>query len=70
MQGLELIIFMQFFLGLVAYRKPYRHHACFVSLTAPYGPRREEQDALQANIAVAVILIVSLVAGQLLLRHV
>ena len=39
----------------------------FVSLTAHMPPEERNRTALQANIAVAVILIVSLVAGQMLL---
>ncbi|WP_299693190.1 YchE family NAAT transporter [uncultured Vibrio sp.] len=67
MQGLELAIFMQFFLGLVAAVNPIGIMPVFVSLTAHMPPEERNRTALQANIAVAVILIVSLVAGQLLL---
>ena len=67
MQGLEIAIFMQFFLGLVAAVNPIGIMPVFVSLTAHMPPEERNRTALQANIAVAVILIVSLVAGQLLL---
>lgn len=67
MQGLELAIFMQFFLGLVAAVNPIGIMPVFVSLTAHMPPEERNRTALQANIAVAVILIVSLVAGQMLL---
>ncbi|MEZ9564785.1 YchE family NAAT transporter [Vibrio artabrorum] len=67
MQGLELAIFLQFFLGLVAAVNPIGIMPIFVSLTAHMPPEERNRTALQANVAVAVILIVSLVAGQLLL---
>ena len=67
MQGLDIAIFMQFFLGLVAAVNPIGIMPVFVSLTAHMPPEERNRTALQANIAVAVILIASLVAGQLLL---
>lgn len=67
MQTIELAIFLQFFLGLVAAVNPVGIMPIFVSLTGHMTQEEKHKTAATANIAVAVILIVSLLAGQLLL---
>lgn len=67
MQTLELAIFLQFFLGLVAAVNPVGIMPVFVSLTGHMTPEEKNKTATTANVAVAVILIISLFAGQLLL---
>ena len=67
MQTLELAIFLQFFLGLVAAVTPVGIMPVFVSLTGHMTPEEKNKTATTANVAVAVILIISLFAGQLLL---
>lgn len=67
MQTLELAIFLQFFLGLVAAVNPVGIMPVFVSLTGHMTPEEKSKTATTANVAVAVILIISLFAGQLLL---
>ncbi len=67
MQTLELAIFLQFFLGLVAAVNPVGIMPVFVSLTEHMTPEEKSKTATTANVAVAVILIISLFAGQLLL---
>ncbi|MVC95460.1 YchE family NAAT transporter [Vibrio cholerae] len=66
MQSFEIAIFLQFFLGLVAAVNPVGIMPVFVSLT---GHMTEEKNktAATANIAVAIILIIALLAGQMLL---
>ncbi|MUH64881.1 YchE family NAAT transporter [Vibrio cholerae] len=66
MQSFEIAIFLQFFLGLVAAVNPVGIMPVFVSLT---GMTLEEKNktAATANIAVAIILIIALLAGQMLL---
>ena len=67
MQPLELAIFLQFFVGLIAAVNPIGIMPIFVSLTGHMSPEERNKTALTANVAVAVILTVSLLAGQLLL---
>lgn len=67
MQTLELAIFLQFFLGLVAAVNPVGIMPVFVSLTGHMTSEEKSKTATTANVAVAVILIISLFAGQLLL---
>lgn len=67
MQTLELAIFLQFFLGLVAAVNPVGIMPVFVSLTGHMTPEEKSKTATTANVAVAIILIISLFAGQLLL---
>lgn len=67
MQTLELAIFLQFFLGLVAAVNPVGIMPVFVSLTGHMTPEEKRKTATTANIAVAIILCISLLAGQLLL---
>ncbi|RJX68490.1 YchE family NAAT transporter [Vibrio sinensis] len=67
MQTIELAIFLQFFLGLVAAVNPVGIMPVFVSLTGHMGLEDKRKTAATASIAVAVILIVSLLAGQMLL---
>ncbi|MCV5902512.1 hypothetical protein OFN63_41080, partial [Escherichia coli] len=65
MQTLELAIFLQFFLGLVAAVNPVGIMPVFVSLSGHMTPEEKIKTATTANVAVAVILIISLLAGQL-----
>ncbi len=67
MQTLELAIFLQFFLGLVAAVNPVGIMPVFVSLTGHMTPEEKRKTATTANIAVAIILCISLLAGQVLL---
>ncbi|MDW1576740.1 YchE family NAAT transporter [Vibrio sp. Vb2880] len=67
MQTFELAIFLQFFLGLVAAVNPVGIMPVFVSLTGHMTPDEKRNTATTANVAVAIILIISLFAGQLLL---
>ncbi|WP_217541050.1 YchE family NAAT transporter [Vibrio metschnikovii] len=63
----ELAIFLQFFLGLVAAVNPVGIMPIFVSLTSHMTLEEKNKTAATANIAVAVILITALLAGQVLL---
>ncbi len=67
MQTIELAIFLQFFLGLVAAVNPIGIMPVFVSLTGHMTPEEKRKTATTANIAVAIILFISLLAGQILL---
>ncbi|HAS6347774.1 TPA: YchE family NAAT transporter [Vibrio vulnificus] len=67
MQTFEVAIFLQFFLGLVAAVNPVGIMPVFVSLTGHMTPEEKYKTALTANVAVAIILTVSLLAGQMLL---
>lgn len=67
MSSIELVIFFQFFIGLFAAVNPLGIMPIFVSLTAHQDPIERNKTAFTACIAVAIILIVSLLAGQLLL---
>ena len=67
MQTLELAIFLQFFLGLVAAVNPVGIMPVFVSLTGHMTREEKNKTATTSNVAVAVILVISLLAGQLLL---
>ncbi|MGF1756796.1 YchE family NAAT transporter [Photobacterium sagamiensis] len=67
MQSLEFAIFLQFFVGLIAAVNPIGIMPIFVSLTAHMGQEERNKTAFTANIAVTVILTVSLLAGQFLL---
>lgn len=67
MQTIELAIFLQFFLGLVAAVNPIGIMPVFVSLTNHMTLEEKQKTALTANFAVVVILVVSLLAGQFLL---
>ncbi len=67
MNTLELAIYLQFFLGLVAAVNPIGIMPVFVSLTGHMDAEERNRTAMTANTAVAIILIVSLLAGQLLL---
>ncbi|WP_217520614.1 YchE family NAAT transporter [Vibrio metschnikovii] len=63
----ELAIFLQFFLGLFAAVNPVGIMPIFVSLTSHMTLEEKNKTAATANIAVAVILITALLAGQVLL---
>ncbi len=67
MNSFEFAIFLQFFLGLVAAVNPIGIMPVFVSLTGHMTQEEKHRTALTANFAVAIILIVSLLAGQMLL---
>ncbi len=67
MTSFELAIFMQFFLGLVAAVNPVGIMPIFVSLTGHMSEEEKNKTAVTAHVSVAVILIISLLAGQWLL---
>lgn len=67
MSGFDLAIYLQFFLGLFAAVNPVGIMPVFVSLTNHMSPEERGKTAITANIAVAIILIVALLAGQILL---
>lgn len=67
MQGLDIAIYLQFLVGLFAIVNPVGIMPVFVSLTSHLSVEERLSTASTANIAVAVILIVSLFAGQFLL---
>ncbi|EIJ0933062.1 YchE family NAAT transporter [Vibrio cholerae] len=67
MQSFEIAIFLQFFLGLVAAVNPVGIMPVFVSLTGHMALEEKNKTAATANIAVAIILIIALLAGQMLL---
>ncbi|EJL6535884.1 TPA: YchE family NAAT transporter [Vibrio cholerae] len=67
MQSFEIAIFLQFFLGLVAAVNPVGIMPVFVSLTGHMTLEEKNKTAATANIAVATILIIALLAGQMLL---
>ncbi|MEK6187890.1 YchE family NAAT transporter [Vibrio cholerae] len=67
MQSFEIAIFLQFFLGLVAAVNPVGIMLVFVSLTGHMTLEEKNKTAATANIAVAIILIIALLAGQMLL---
>lgn len=63
----EFAIFLQFFLGLVAAVNPVGIMPVFVSLTGHMTPEEKNKTAATANTAVAVILVIALLGGQMLL---
>lgn len=67
MQSFEIAIFLQFFLGLVAAVNPVGIMPVFVSLAGHMTLEEKNKTAATANIAVAIILIIALLAGQMLL---
>ncbi len=67
MNSIEFAIYLQFFLGLVAAVNPIGIMPIFVSLTGHMPLEDKNKTAATANIAVAIILITSLLGGQLLL---
>ncbi|MFD2179999.1 YchE family NAAT transporter [Veronia pacifica] len=67
MSNPEFVIFLQFFVGLFAAVNPLGIMPIFVSLTAHESPIERKKTAYTASLAVAAILVVSLLAGQLLL---
>ncbi|WP_162045924.1 YchE family NAAT transporter [Vibrio taketomensis] len=67
MQTIEFAIFLQFFLGLVAAVNPLGIMPIFVSLTGHMTQEEKRKTALTAHVAVASILIISLIGGQVLL---
>ena len=67
MNSLDMAIFLQFFVGLIAAVNPIGIMPVFVSMTGHMTPEDRNKTASTANIAVVVILTISLLAGQLLL---
>ncbi|UJF19941.1 YchE family NAAT transporter [Vibrio sp. SS-MA-C1-2] len=67
METLNFAIFLQFFLGLVAAVNPVGVMPVFVSLCSSMSVKERNHTAYIANLAVAVILTISLLAGQMLL---
>ncbi|MBF8999596.1 MULTISPECIES: YchE family NAAT transporter [Vibrio] len=67
MNSVEFAIFLQFFLGLVAAVNPVGIMPVFVSLTSHMEQEERLKTARTANISVGVILICSLLGGQMLL---
>ena len=67
MSSIEIAIFLQFFLGLVAAVNPVGVMPVFVTLTSHMSEEEKNKTAITANLAVAIILVISLLAGQLLL---
>ncbi|OEF22679.1 YchE family NAAT transporter [Vibrio rumoiensis] len=67
MASIEFAIYLQFFLGLVAAVNPVGIMPVFVSLTGHMSPEEKRKTATTANIAVGIILVVSLLCGQFLL---
>lgn len=67
MATIEFAIYLQFFLGLVAAVNPIGIMPVFVSLTGHMSPEDKYKTAKTANIAVGVILVISLLCGQFLL---
>lgn len=67
MATIEFAIYLQFFLGLVAAVNPIGIMPVFVSLTGHMSPEEKYKTAKTANIAVGVILVISLLCGQFLL---
>lgn len=67
MNSIDFLIIFQFFVGLFAAMNPLGIMPVFVSLTTHQDPVERNKTAYIASIAVASILIVSLLAGQFLL---
>ncbi len=67
MNAFDITIFLQFFLGLVAAVNPVGIMPIFVSLTGHMTLEDKHKTAITANLSVAVILVISLLAGQMLL---
>lgn len=64
---LDLYVFLHFFLGLLAVVNPFGILTVFISLTNGQTDEQRNKTALVANLAVAIILIVSVFIGQKLL---
>ncbi|MCG9696749.1 YchE family NAAT transporter [Shewanella sp. Isolate11] len=65
---MDLTLFVKFFLGLVAIINPIGLLPVFVSLTSHQSEVERNQTAKHANIAVVIILLVTIVAGQHILN--
>ena len=65
---LDLTIYVKFFLGLVAIINPVGLLPVFVSLTSHQTELERNQTAKNANLAVVIILLVTIVAGQHILN--
>ncbi|SHI18716.1 YchE family NAAT transporter [Ferrimonas marina] len=64
---MDLTLYLQFFLGLVAIVNPIGLLPVFVTLTSHQSEVERRRTAAIANFAVVVILLVTLIAGQLIL---
>ncbi|MBY5992072.1 YchE family NAAT transporter [Ferrimonas balearica] len=64
---MDLTLFFQFFLGLVAIINPIGLLPVFVTLTSHQSEVERQRTGTLANFAVVVILVVTLLAGQLIL---
>ncbi len=67
MNSFDITIYLQFLVGLAAIVNPIGIMPVFISLTSHLSPQERIKTAATANIAVAIILIVSLFMGQILL---
>ncbi|KJG11268.1 MarC family protein [Photobacterium kishitanii] len=67
MQAFDIAIFLHFFVGLIATVNPVGIMPVFVSLTGSMSPEERNKTALTTNVAVVIILIIALIAGQHLL---
>lgn len=67
MQAFDIAIFLHFFVGLIATVNPVGIMPVFVSLTGAMSPEERNKTALTTNVAVVIILVVALIAGQHLL---
>ncbi|QYJ84573.1 YchE family NAAT transporter [Shewanella mesophila] len=65
---MDLTIYVKFFLGLVAIINPVGLLPVFVSLTSHQTELERNQTAKNANLAVVIILLVTIVAGQHILN--
>lgn len=64
---IDFSIYSHFFLGLLAIVNPFGLMPVFVSLTHDMTPEERSKTAFLANLAVAIILIISMYAGQFIL---
>ncbi|MBY5920868.1 YchE family NAAT transporter [Ferrimonas balearica] len=64
---MDLTLFFQFFLGLVAIINPVGLLPVFVTLTSHQTEQERQRTGTIANFAVVVILVVTLLAGQMIL---
>ncbi|QYJ99830.1 YchE family NAAT transporter [Shewanella psychrotolerans] len=65
---MDLTVYVKFFLGLVAIINPVGLLPVFVSLTSHQTELERNQTAKNANLAVVIILLVTIVAGQHILN--
>lgn len=60
--------YLKFFIGLVAILNPIGAIPVFINLTAQQSPAERRETALIAGISIAIVLLISLVAGEAILR--